>query len=123
VTGGGYKGSAGVIEEISNGLAKVVVSSFGVPMTARIPLTQLESEDGSGETEPETGSSSVAVEAPPVDLVLNSGDTVNVTGGGYKGSLGTVEQVDGDLVKVKVESFGAPMSVRIPLSQLEKVDG
>ncbi len=52
-----------------------------------------------------------------------SGDKVKVTGGGYKGSQGVVESVDGDLAKVQVNSFGMPMSARIPLSQLEKVNG
>ncbi|MDE3078250.1 MAG: KOW motif-containing protein [Chloroflexota bacterium] len=54
---------------------------------------------------------------------MEAGEKVKVTGGGYKGSLGLIEAVDGDLAKVKVESFGMPMSVRIPLNQLEKVDG
>jgi len=52
-----------------------------------------------------------------------SGDKVKVTGGGYKGSEGVVEAVEGDLAKVKVNSFGVPMTARIELSQLEKVDG
>ena len=54
---------------------------------------------------------------------VQSGDKVKVTGGGYKGSEGVVEDVEGDLAKVKVNSFGAPMTARIPLSQVEKVDG
>ena len=54
---------------------------------------------------------------------LDEGDKVKVTGGGYSGSEGVVESLDGDLAKVKVESFGMPMSVRIPVSQLEKVNG
>ncbi len=54
---------------------------------------------------------------------MEAGDRVKVTGGGYKGSEGIVEELDGDLAKVKVSSFGVPMSARIPLSQLEKVDG
>ncbi len=125
VTGGGYRGSVGIIEEINDGLAKVTVNSFGVPMTARIPLDQLEPEDGSAvaPSQTELVSSPVAVEEAVATVDLNPGETVQVTGGGYKGSLGIVEQVDGDLAKVKVESFGAPMSVRIPTSQLEKVDG
>ena len=54
---------------------------------------------------------------------MQTGDKVKMIGGGYKGSTGIVEAVEGDLAKVKVESFGMPMSVRVPLSQLEKVDG
>ena len=56
-------------------------------------------------------------------MSLAPGDKVKATGGGYKGSEGTVEEIDGDLAKVKVNSFGVPMSARIPLTQLEKVDG
>jgi transcription antitermination factor NusG len=51
------------------------------------------------------------------------GDTVKLTGGGYKGSEGVVESIEGDLVKVKVNSFGMPMSVRVEPNQLEKVNG
>ena len=54
---------------------------------------------------------------------MQVGDKVKVVGGGYKGSEGVVEEVDGDLAKVKVSSFGVPMAARIPLTQLEKVDG
>jgi transcription antitermination factor NusG len=55
---------------------------------------------------------------------LIAGDKVKVTGGGYKGSEGVVEAIEGDLAKVKVNSFGMPMTARIELSQLEKkVDG
>ncbi|GEM_PF-3289427 len=56
-------------------------------------------------------------------MSVTQGDKVKVTGGGYKGSEGVVEEVEGDLAKVKVNSFGMPMSARIPLSQLEKVNG
>ena len=56
-------------------------------------------------------------------MPLQAGDKVKVTGGGYKGSEGVVEEIDGDLAKVKVNSFGAPMTARIPLSQVEKVNG
>ena len=56
-------------------------------------------------------------------MSLSAGDKVKVTGGGYKGSEGVVEDVEGDLAKVKVNSFGVPMTARIPLSQVEKVDG
>ena len=56
-------------------------------------------------------------------MPVEKGDKVKVTGGGYKGSEGVVEDVEGDLAKVKVNSFGAPMTARIPLSQVEKVDG
>ena len=56
--------------------------------------------------------------------LLATGDKVKITGGGYKGSEGVVESVEGELAKVKVNSFGIPMSARIELSQLEKkVDG
>ena len=55
--------------------------------------------------------------------ILQAGDKVKITGGGYKGSEGVVEDVDGDLAKVKVSSFGVPMTARIQLSQLEKVNG
>jgi len=58
-----------------------------------------------------------------VAATVVSGDKVKVTGGGYKGSEGVVEAVEGDLAKVKVNSFGVPMTARIELSQLEKVDG
>lgn len=54
---------------------------------------------------------------------LQAGDKVKVTGGGYNGSEGVVESVEGDLAKVKINSFGIPMSCRVELSQLEKVDG
>ena len=56
-------------------------------------------------------------------MSLAAGDKVKITGGGYKGSEGTVEAVEGDLAKVKVNSFGVPMTARIELTQLEKVDG
>jgi len=56
-------------------------------------------------------------------MSLAAGDKVKVTGGGYNGSEGVVEVVEGDLVKVKINSFGVPMSARIEVSQLEKVDG
>jgi len=55
--------------------------------------------------------------------VLEAGDKVKVTGGGYNGSEGVVEAVEGELAKVKINSFGIPMAARIELSQLEKVDG
>jgi transcription antitermination factor NusG len=51
------------------------------------------------------------------------GDKVKLTGGGYKGSEGVVEAVEGDLLKVKVNSFGMPMSVRVEPNQVEKVNG
>ena len=51
------------------------------------------------------------------------GDKVKLTGGGYKGSEGVVEAVEGDLLKVKVNSFGTPMSVRVEPNQVEKVNG
>ena len=108
VTGGGYKGSTGVIQEVDGELAKVSLNSFGAPMTARIPLSQLEAP----------ATAAAASTTAPVQVA--AGDEVNVTGGGYKGSTGLVEAVDGDLAKVKVQSFGPPMSVRIPISQLEK---
>jgi len=54
---------------------------------------------------------------------LQAGDKVKVTGGGYKGSEGVIETVEGDLAKVKVNSFGMPMTARIELTQLEKVNG
>jgi transcription antitermination factor NusG len=51
------------------------------------------------------------------------GDKVRLTGGGYKGSEGVVEAVEGDLIKVKVNSFGMPMTVRVEPNQVEKVSG
>ncbi len=51
------------------------------------------------------------------------GEKVKLTGGGYKGSEGVVEAIEGDLVKVKVNSFGMPMTVRVEPSQMEKVNG
>ena len=51
------------------------------------------------------------------------GDKVKLTGGGYKGSEGVVESIEGDLLKVKVNSFGMPMSVRVEPNQVEKVNG
>ena len=51
------------------------------------------------------------------------GDKVKLTGGGYKGSEGVVEAIEGDLLKVKVNSFGMPMSVRVEPNQVEKVHG
>jgi len=54
---------------------------------------------------------------------LAAGDKVKITGGGYKGSEGVIESIEGDLAKVKVNSFGMPMTARIELTQLEKVDG
>ena len=54
---------------------------------------------------------------------LQQGDKVKLTGGGYKGSEGVVEAVEGELIKVKVNSFGMPMTVRVEPSQVEKVDG
>ena len=54
---------------------------------------------------------------------MKAGERVKVTGGGYKGSMGVVEDIEGDLAKVTVESFGRAMAVRIPVSQLEEVDG
>jgi transcription antitermination factor NusG len=54
---------------------------------------------------------------------LTPGDRVKLTGGGYKGSEGVVEAIEGDLLKVKVNSFGTPMSVRVEPAQVEKVNG
>jgi transcription antitermination factor NusG len=54
---------------------------------------------------------------------LVPGDKVKLTGGGYKGSEGVVEAIEGDLLKVKVNSFGMPMSIRVELNQVEKVNG
>ena len=51
------------------------------------------------------------------------GDKVKLTGGGYKGSEGVVEAIEGDLLKVTVNSFGMPMSVRVEPNQVEKVNG
>ncbi|MGH2363040.1 MAG: KOW motif-containing protein [Chloroflexota bacterium] len=113
VTGGGYKGSTGVIQEVEGELAKVSLNSFGAPMTARIPLSQLQAPGGAA-----AATAPAAAVAAPTRLA--AGDAVNVTGGGYKGSTGLIEALDGDLAKVKVQSFGPPMSVRIPISQLEK---
>jgi transcription antitermination factor NusG len=56
-------------------------------------------------------------------MALEAGDKVKVTGGGYNGSEGVVEAVEGELVKVKINSFGIPMSCRVEMTQLEKVDG
>jgi len=56
-------------------------------------------------------------------VAIEVGDRVRLTGGGYKGSHGVVESLEGELVKVKVDSFGAPMSVRVEPNQLEKVNG
>ncbi|HEX6512396.1 MAG TPA: KOW motif-containing protein [Chloroflexota bacterium] len=54
---------------------------------------------------------------------IQSGDKVKLTGGGYKGSEGTVEETDGELLKVKVNSFGMPMTVRVERTQVEKLNG
>ncbi|HVA25217.1 MAG TPA: hypothetical protein VMW62_12620 [Chloroflexota bacterium] len=54
---------------------------------------------------------------------LAPGDKVKLTGGGYKGSEGVVEAMEGDLVKIKVNSFGMAMSVRVEPEQVEKVNG
>jgi len=54
---------------------------------------------------------------------FQEGDKVKLTGGGYKGSEGVVEGLEGDLVKVKVNSFGMPMTVRVEPNQMEKVNG
>ena len=54
---------------------------------------------------------------------VSPGDKVKLTGGGYKGSEGVVESIEGDLLKVKVSSFGMPMSVRVEPNQVEKVNG
>jgi transcription antitermination factor NusG len=54
---------------------------------------------------------------------LQAGDKVKVTGGGYNGSEGVVEVVEGELAKIKISSFGVPLSCRVELTQLEKVDG
>ena len=54
---------------------------------------------------------------------VQAGDKVKVTGGGYNGSEGVVESVEGELAKIKINSFGIPMSARVELTQLEKVDG
>ena len=54
---------------------------------------------------------------------LAPGDKVKLTGGGYKGSEGVVEAIEGELLKVKVNSFGMPMSVRVEPNQVEKVNG
>ena len=52
-----------------------------------------------------------------------AGDKVKLTGGGYKGCEGVVEAIEGDLIKVKVSSFGVPMTTRVETTQLEKVNG
>ena len=54
---------------------------------------------------------------------FQQGDKVKLTGGGYKGSEGVVEAIEGDLVKVTVSSFGMPMTVRVEPNQVEKVHG
>ena len=54
---------------------------------------------------------------------VQQGDKVKLTGGGYKGSEGVVEAVEGGLLKVKVSSFGVPMTVRVEPNQVEKVNG
>lgn len=54
---------------------------------------------------------------------FQEGDKVKLTGGGYKGSEGVVESLEGDLLKVKVNSFGMPMTVRVEPNQVEKVNG
>jgi transcription antitermination factor NusG len=54
---------------------------------------------------------------------VQAGDKVKVIGGGYNGSEGVVESVEGELAKVQINSFGIPMSARVELTQLEKVDG
>ncbi len=54
---------------------------------------------------------------------FQEGDKVKLTGGGYKGSEGIVESIEGDLLKVKVNSFGVPMTVRVEPAQVEKVNG
>ena len=51
------------------------------------------------------------------------GDKVKLTGGGYKGSEGVVEALEGDLLKVKINSFGVPMTVRVEPNQVEKENG
>ncbi|MBV9120364.1 MAG: KOW motif-containing protein [Chloroflexi bacterium] len=56
-------------------------------------------------------------------MTYSTGDKVKITGGGYKGSEGVIEEIEGELAKVKVSSFGVPMTARIEFSQLEKVNG
>ena len=51
------------------------------------------------------------------------GDKVKLTGGGYKGSEGVVEAIEGDLLKVKINSFGVPMTIRVEPNQVEKENG
>jgi transcription antitermination factor NusG len=51
------------------------------------------------------------------------GDKIKLTGGGYKGSEGVVEAIEGDLLKVKINSFGMPMTLRVEPNQVEKENG
>jgi transcription antitermination factor NusG len=66
----------------------------------------------------------VGLEPITVDIKVEAGDKVKLSGGALDGFVGTVMSVDANAskCKVEVEMFGRPTPVDVELSQIEIID-
>ena len=87
------------------------VTGFVGPQGRPLPLTEEEVKK-------------MRLEPIVVDIKVEAGDKVKLTGGALEGFVGTVLSVDaeGNKCKVEVEMFGRPTPVDVDFSQIEILD-